>query len=201
MELLDLACPLQRSAKPGEGIVRIAQWDLSMVQAATGPDGPSAIIHRLLQLLKASAVLEVVGLAVHGHAHGLLAEGSSGGLTSRSSATSKLAQSRATLPMLSGPAGSTSTTTSWGGTELKSGCASGRADQPSIAVPSENWAWGGFATHDLVDQNGVFHAVADALKLRAQQTLAGQAMAAGAIDPEQLAAVVNTPFSSMLALT
>ena len=68
------AFPLQRSAKPGEGIVRIAEWDLSMVQAATGPDSPSAIIHRLLQLLKASAVLEVVG-PVDRHAPGLLAAG------------------------------------------------------------------------------------------------------------------------------
>ena len=34
---------------------------------------------------------------------------------------------------------------------------------------------------------------ADALKLRAHQPLAGKAMAAGAIDSEQLAAVVNGP--------
>ena len=52
---------------------------------------------------------------------------------------------------------------------------------------------GSFATDDLVHQNGVFELVADALKLRAHQPLAGKAVAAGAIDPEQLAAVVNGP--------
>ena len=52
---------------------------------------------------------------------------------------------------------------------------------------------GVFATDDLVHQNGVFALVADALKLRAHQPLAGQAVAAGAINTEQLAAVVNGP--------
>ena len=52
---------------------------------------------------------------------------------------------------------------------------------------------GSFATDDLVHQNGVFELVADALKLRAHQPLAGKAVAAGAIDSEQLAAVVNGP--------
>ena len=52
---------------------------------------------------------------------------------------------------------------------------------------------GSLATDDLLHQNGVFELVADALKLRAHQPLAGKAVAAGAIDPEQLAAVVHGP--------
>ena len=52
---------------------------------------------------------------------------------------------------------------------------------------------GSLAADDLVHQNGVFELVADALKLRAHQPLAGKTMTTSAIDPEQLAAVVNPP--------
>ena len=55
------------------------------------------------------------------------------------------------------------------------------------------WHGGGFATHNLVNQIGISHSLADPSQLGGQQSLPCQAMTSSAIDPEQLATVIRIP--------
>ena len=55
------------------------------------------------------------------------------------------------------------------------------------------WHGGCFSTHNLMDQVGISHPLADSNQLRGQQSLPCKAMTSGAVDPEQLASVIGIP--------
>ena len=117
---------------------------------------------------------------MHRHPHRFLAKGVAAGCHQAQRVTPKLAHSLATLPTLSGPAGSTSTTR--GQAQGKQGVEEGQQIGHGLGIGLEARHRRRAATHHLLDQLAIVFAAIHTVQIRAHQSLGRQAVAAGTVE-------------------